>query len=199
MSFLTELTGDGLHCKRVAPDDTLAISASAVRQSQLLSSRLLKNGPHCRWRVRLSQRERMGEKPSTSHCARDGSFSLGEKVRMRVLQQSLGIDRFEAGKHFRCFRQGIERNAIAHVKEFFPHGEDVRIFVRGIDRLARFPFRYFDDCAITRAHNGRSPIRYKSFLAQSWNATSHQLKKVVFLTGFWPVSDDDTNARHEGN
>src|SRR6267154_3513961 len=71
MSFLTELTGDGLHCKRVAPDDTLAISASAVRQSQLLSSRLLKNGPHCRWRVRLSQRERMGEEPSTSHCARE--------------------------------------------------------------------------------------------------------------------------------
>jgi hypothetical protein len=104
MSLLTELTGGGLHYKRVAPDDTLAISASAVRQSQLLSSRLLKNGPHCRWRVRLSQRERMGEEPSTPIARESGSFSLGEKVRMRVLQQSLGIDRLEAGKHFPCLR-----------------------------------------------------------------------------------------------
>jgi hypothetical protein len=136
MSLLTELTGGGLHYKRVAPDDTLAISASVVRQSQLLSSRLLKNGPHCRWRVRLSQRERMGEEPSTSHCARERFLLPWEKVRMRVLQQSLGIGRLEAGKHFRCFRQGIERDAIAQRKEFFPHGEDIRIFVRGIDRLA---------------------------------------------------------------
>jgi hypothetical protein len=29
--------------------------------------------------------------------------------------------------------------------------------VRGIDCLPRFPFRDFDDCAVTRAHNGRSP------------------------------------------
>ena len=47
----------------------------------------------------------------------------------------LGIDWLEAGKHLFCLRQPIERNTVAHGKEFFPHSKDVGILVRGIEGL----------------------------------------------------------------
>ena len=50
-------------------------------------NRLLKYCPHCRLRVRLSQRERMGEETRTSRvCNRSKERFLlpGEKVRMRA-------------------------------------------------------------------------------------------------------------------
>ena len=58
------------------------------------SGRLLKNCPHCRLRVRLSQRERMGEEGYVRFSViarKGGSFSLGEKVRMRVFNTLPGI------------------------------------------------------------------------------------------------------------
>src|SRR6478609_8389335 len=57
-----------------------------VERPILEPSRLLKNCPHCRLRVRLSQWERMGEEALRER----GSFSLGEKVRMRAFRP-LGV------------------------------------------------------------------------------------------------------------
>ncbi|PWT81799.1 MAG: hypothetical protein C5B58_09280 [Acidobacteria bacterium] len=50
-----------------------------------------------------------------------------------------------------CRRIRRAWNAIAGFEELVPHREDIRILVRGIDRFLRFPFRDFNDCAVTRA------------------------------------------------
>lgn len=50
--------------------------------------------------------------------------------------QSCSIsNRFESGKHLSGFRERVERNAVAHCEELVPHRKDVRILMRGVDRL----------------------------------------------------------------
>src|SRR4051812_43418458 len=62
-----------------------------------------------------------------------------------VRANRLIFDRGEAGEHFFRLGQRLQRNAVANLEKSVPEGEDVWVFVRGLDRFTRFPFRHFND------------------------------------------------------
>ncbi len=66
--------------------------------------------------------------------------------------------------------------------------------MRGIDCLARFPFRYFDDRAVAGAHDHWLAIGHKPFFAQSRHTIAHECEQFVFFPRFRAVDDDHANA-----
>src|SRR3982750_2327593 len=78
----------------------------------------------------------------------------------------------------------------------FPHCQHGWIPLRGLDRFSGFPFRDLDDRAVARAHDGPEAIRHQPFLAQRRNTLADKLEKLVFLSGFGPVSYDCAYAVH---
>ncbi len=106
-------------------------------------------------------------------------------------------DRCEAREHVAGFGESVERNTVANREEFVPHREDVRIFVRGIDRVLRFPFGNFDNRPVARTHDRRFPIGHESFFAQSRNTVTHELQQFLFFSGLGAISYDDNNAFHK--
>ena len=97
----------------------------------------------------------MGRTKASLIKQQSGSELTVERNGLANGQAASFFDRREAGKHVLGFRERVERHAIAHGAEFFPHRQNIRVFVRGIDFLTRFPFRHFDDGAVAGAHDGR--------------------------------------------
>ena len=80
---------------------------------------------------------------------------------------------FKTGKQVVCFCQSIERDAVTNREELIPHRKDVGIFVRSINRVFGFPFRDFNDGAVTCAYDRGNAIRHEPFLSESRNTTTH--------------------------
>jgi hypothetical protein len=105
-------------------------------------------------------------------------------------------DWFKPGEHFLSFVQIFERDAITELEKLIPHGEDIWIFVRGVDRFLRFPFRDFDDGSVARTDDGWLAIGHKSFCAQEWHAVAHELQKFFFFSRLGPIRHDHDYALH---
>jgi hypothetical protein len=69
----------------------------------------------------------------------EGVEILAEKKRWIDPKTSVS-DWFKPGEHFLSFAQIFERDAITELEKLIPHGEDIWIFVRGVDRFLRLPF-----------------------------------------------------------
>src|SRR2546423_9816611 len=67
----------------------------------------------------------------------------------------------------------------------------------GVNGVARFPFRYFNDSAIAGAHHCRNALSYEAFFTQGGDALPHKLQKFTFFSRLWAVSYDYANAWHD--
>jgi hypothetical protein len=67
------------------------------------------------------------------------SRNSGRKKRWIDPKKSVS-DWFKPGEHFLSFAQIFERDAITELEKLIPHGEDIWIFVRGVDRFLRLPY-----------------------------------------------------------